>query len=135
MDNIVIIAHNTKKPDMVRFLQEHKDWIPEVNLIATGYTAEFVEKEGIKVKHLSPGQTGGYLEIHQMLHRREVDMVLFFMDPTVKKHHNDIEMLIDLCNTDNIPIATNPVSAELMILGLIRQKVALRSKGIFKTED
>ncbi len=114
---------------MVRFLKDRSDWIPEINLIATGRTAEFIEKEGIRVSHLSPGATGGYTKIHKLIRNKEVAMVIFFMDPAVKQHHEDIEQLIDLCNTDNIPLATNPMAAELMILGYIRQMVVRRTRG------
>ena len=48
MKNIVIIAHDVKKPEMVQFLNDRRDWIFGVNLIATGRTAEYVESQGIK---------------------------------------------------------------------------------------
>ena len=49
MKNIVIIAHDVKKPEIVQFLNDRKEWIFGVNLIATGRTAEYVESQGIKV--------------------------------------------------------------------------------------
>ena len=59
MKNIALIAHDAKKPELVRFLQEHKDWLPGVNLLATGRTAEFIESQEMKCQHLSPGVSGG----------------------------------------------------------------------------
>ena len=123
MKNIVIIAHDAKKPDMVKFLKERMDWIQGINLVATGRTAEFVESAGIKVRHLSQGKYGGYNEITKMLSQGEIDIVIFFRDPEVKQpHHEDIQILLDTCDTRNVPIATNSSSAELLIIGLIKKE-------------
>jgi len=129
MKNIVIIAHDIKKPEMVQFLNDRREWIYGVNLIATGRTAEFVESQGIKVHHLSPGKAGGYLEITDMIKRKEVDIVIFLRDPLIKQgHHEDIQKLLESCNLHNIPLATNYATAELVILGLIKKEDYERMK-------
>ncbi len=123
MKNIVIIAHDAKKPELFQFLEERKEWIAGVHLIATGRTAEFIEEKGVDVKHLSPGKSGGYIEITNMIKNKEVDIVIFLRDPLVKqKHHDDIQELLTACNMNNIPLATNYASAELLILGLIKKE-------------
>ncbi len=130
MENIVVIAHDAKKSEMVRFLQERKEWLLGVNLIATGRTAEFIENEGIEVRHLSPGTSGGYNEITQMIKKGKVDIVIFLRDPMVNQpHHEDIRKLLEECNISNIPLATNYASAELLILGLIKKQAAERLKS------
>ena len=128
MKNIAILAHDKMKPQMAEFLIERKDWIPGVNLLATGRTAEFVEKEGITVKHLSPGESGGYNQISEMIANKEIDIVIFFRDPVVNIHHEDIKNLMFICNSSNIPFATNYASAELLILGLIKMEAAERRR-------
>ncbi|HAN17714.1 MAG: hypothetical protein A2X13_03710 [Bacteroidetes bacterium GWC2_33_15] len=129
MKNIVIIAHDIKKAEMVQFLNDRREWIYGVNLIATGRTAEFVESQGIKVQHLSPGKSGGYLEITDMIKRKEVDIVIFLRDPLIKQgHHEDIQKLLESCNLHNIPLATNYATAELVILGLIKKEDYERRK-------
>lgn len=131
MKNIVIIAHDVKKPEMVQFLNDRKDWIFGVNLIATGRTAEYVESQGIKVQHLSPGKSGGYIEITEMIKKKEVDIVIFLRDPLIKQgHHEDIQKLLEACNMYNIPLATNYASAELMILGQIKKEDYERRKSM-----
>ena len=123
MKNIVIIAHDAKKPEMVKFLNEHKDWIFGVNLIATGRTAEFVESNEIRVEHLSPGKSGGYIEITERIKKKEIDIVIFLRDPYIKVgHHEDIQNLLEACNANNIPLATNYASAQLIILGFIKKE-------------
>ena len=125
MKNIVVIAHDAKKSDLVEFLKDRLDWIQGVNLLATGRTAEFVEEQGIAVKHLSPGPSGGYIQITEMIGRGEVDIVIFLRDPKlVQPHHEDIRKLLETCNVHNIPLATNYASAELLRLGLIKKEAS-----------
>jgi methylglyoxal synthase len=127
MTNIVVIAHDAKKPQLVKFLSERTDWLRGVNLIATGLTAEFLEEQGIGCKHMSPGQSGGYIQITEMIKKGEVDIVIFFRDhKIVQKHHEDIRNLLETCNVNNIPLATNYATAELVILGLIKKEATVR---------
>lgn len=129
MDNIAVIAHDAKKTELAKFLHDHEDWLPGVNLLATGRTAEFLEEQGIKCKHLSPGQSGGYIEITNMIEKGEIDIVIFLRDHRViQPHHEDIRKLLENCNVHNIPLATNQGSAELIILGLIRKEALERQK-------
>lgn len=129
MDNIAVIAHDAKKPELAKFLHEHEDWLPGVNLLATGRTAEFLEEQGIKCKHLSPGISGGYVEITNMITKGEIDIVIFLRDhKVIQPHHEDIRKLLENCNVYNIPLATNQGSAELLILGLIRKEALERQK-------
>lgn len=129
MQNIALIAHDAKKPELARFLKEHEDWLPGVNLLATGRTAEFLEEQGIKCRHLSPGQSGGYNEITEMIAKGEIDIVIFLRDhKVVQPHHEDIRRLLEACNVYNIPLATNKATAELVILGLIRMESIERMK-------
>lgn len=131
MKNIVIIAHDVKKPEMVEFLNEHKEWIYGVNLIATGRTAEYVESNGIQVEHLSPGQSGGYEEITKRIKSKEIDIVIFLRDPFLKVgHHEDIQNLLEACNHNNIPLATNAATAQLVILGQIKKEDYERRKSM-----
>lgn len=130
MTNIAVIAHDAKKPELVKFLNERQDWLRGVNLLATGRTAEFIESQGIACKHLSPGQSGGYIQITEMIRKREVDIVIFLRDHVVvQQHHDDIRNLLEICNVNNIPLATNYATAELVILGLIKKEASQRLKG------
>ncbi|MGE0079006.1 MAG: methylglyoxal synthase [Bacteroidales bacterium] len=129
MKNIAVIAHDAKKPELALFLKDHEEWLPGVNLLATGRTAEFIEEQGVKCRHLSPGQSGGYNEITEMIQRHEVDLVIFLRDhKVIQAHHEDIRKLLEACNVNNIPLATNQATAELVILGQIRKEAIDRMK-------
>ena len=123
MKELVVIAHDAKKPTLVDFLNDRNEWIEDTNLVATGRTAEYLESNNIEVKHMSPGQYGGYHEITDMIRDNKIDIVIFFRDANVKQpHHEDIQELLDECDKKNIPLATNKSSAELLILGLLKKE-------------
>ena len=126
-NHIVVMAHNKRKEQLLEFLKEREQWLWGKTLIATGRSAEFLEQGNFKIplKHLSPGKSGGYQEITEMIEKGEVDMVIFLRDHEVtEKHHDDIRILLESCNVKNIPLATNAASAELLIIGLIRKEAS-----------
>lgn len=130
MQNIVVIAHDAKKPELARFLSERTEWLRGVKLLATGRTAEYLKEKGINCEHLNPGGSGGYKQITGMIAEGKVDIVIFLRDHrVVQPHHEDIRMLLETCNVHNIPLATNYASAELLILGLIRKEASERIKN------
>ncbi len=130
MKNFVVIAHDRLKEDVAKFLAEKEDWlkIRNARIIATGRTAEFLEKKSVSnIEHLSQGKYGGYNEITKMVLNGDIDIVIFFRDHMVKEpHHADIQLLLDTCVGNNIPLATNVASAELLMLGLIKKEATDR---------
>ena len=115
---IALIAHNGKKPELVNFVMKHKDFLIDHQLFATGTTGNHVEKTGLHVIKLLSGPQGGDAQIAAMLATKDMDLVIFFRDPLDKHPHEpDVKMLMRLCDVHNIPLATNPATAELLIKG------------------
>ncbi len=113
---IAIIAHDGKKAEMVSFLLQNKALLENVELVATGTTGKHVENAGLKVRKLLSGPMGGDAQIAAMAATQEVDVIIFFRDPLGKHPHEpDVQMLMRICDVHNIPIATNPATAELML--------------------
>ncbi len=118
---IAIIAHDGKKAEMVSFLSEHHTILKQegIQLIATGTTGSFVEKGGLEVEKVASGPLGGDAQIAAQITEGKIHMVFFFRDPLDKHPHEpDILMLMRICDVHNIPLATNPASAELLLKGL-----------------
>jgi methylglyoxal synthase len=114
---IALIAHDGKKSDMVHFLSCFKDLLlrPDLSLVATGTTGLHIEKAGFEVQKLLSGPIGGDAQIAAMAAQKELDLVIFFRNPLDKHPHEpDVQMLMRICDVHNIPLATNPASAELM---------------------
>ncbi len=119
---IAIIAHDGKKAEMVSFLMKHLDLLKEekITLVATGTTGSHAEEAGLRVSKVLTGPKGGDAQIAAMVANGEIGMVFFFRDPLgMHPHEPDIAMLMRICDVHNIPLATNPASAQLLIKGQI----------------
>ncbi|MBR4035705.1 MAG: methylglyoxal synthase, partial [Oscillospiraceae bacterium] len=92
------------------------------NLLATGVTGKMVaEATGLKVHRFYAGSQGGDQQIAARLQYNEIDMLLFFRDPiTAKANEPSAANLLRLCDENNIPVATNIATAEVLIHGLER---------------
>jgi methylglyoxal synthase len=129
MAYIALIAHDSRKPLLVNFLAEREQWLWGREFVATGLTAEVLEKGlSLNVRHLAPGREGGYRELTRMADSGELAMVVFFRDPEIAQdYEKEIVEFVMTCIRENIPLASNPASAELLIIGMIRMEGAKRS--------
>ncbi|MFD1294585.1 methylglyoxal synthase [Lutibacter holmesii] len=115
---IAIIAHDGKKTEMVQFLMDFKALIiaKKIDLISTGTTGKHAEKAGLTVVKYLSGPYGGDAQIASRVAEGKTDMVFFFRDPLgMHPHEPDIAMLMRLCDVHDVPLATNPATAELLI--------------------
>lgn len=122
---LAVIAHDGKKAEMVAFLNRHMDFFKSagIEIIATGTTGKHAQDAGLEVVRLLSGPLGGDAQIASQVAEHQVQMVIFFRDPLGKHSHEpDIQMLMRVCDVHNIPIATNPATAEMMLHGLDYEK-------------
>ena len=115
---IAIVAHDGKKAEMVQFLNEHRDILDQkkISLISTGTTGTKVKKAGFEVTPYLSGPLGGDAQIAARVAEGLCHMVIFFRDPLEKHPHEpDIFMLMRICDVHDVPLATNPATAELLI--------------------
>lgn len=119
MKTIALIAHDGKKDEMVRFAQQHRDVLARFHLMATGTTGGLImEKTGLEVERVLSGPIGGDVQIASRVVEGQVAAVIFFVDQLAKHPHDpDIQTLLRLCNVHNVPLATNPATAQLLIHG------------------
>lgn len=117
MRTIALIAHDGKKPDMVAFAREHVARLGEFALVGTGTTGGMItDHTGLTVERVLSGPIGGDVEIAARVVHGEIAAVIFFVDPLDKHPHDpDIHTLLRACNVHNVPIATNPATAQLLI--------------------
>ena len=114
---IALIAHDKKKDDMIKLAIRYKDALSKHELIATGTTGTLVMGEtGLKIKRMKSGPLGGDQQIGSMIADGLLDLVVFLRDPlTAQPHEPDVSALLRLCDVQNIPLATNIKSAEIML--------------------
>ena len=120
MKYLALIAHDGKKNDMVWFCQRHRALLAAQSLVATRTTGSVVESEtGLPVTKMLSGPLGGDLQIGALICSQEVRAVIFLRDPlTAHPHEPDIAALMKVCDTHNIPLATNVATAEIVLLAL-----------------
>ncbi len=121
--NIALISHDGKKVEMVSFVLQNKHLLTGIDLYATGTTGGHIENAGFIIEKLLSGPKGGDAQIGALVATGKMDVVIFFRDPMDKHPHEpDIQMLMRLCDVHNVPLATNPASAKLMLEGLAANK-------------
>ena len=88
-------------------------------MIAIGTTGQKAKEAGFKVEALLSGPIGGDAQMAAGVEEKKVDLVIFFRDPLAKHPQElDIFILMRLCDVHNIPLVTNPATAELLSKGL-----------------
>ena len=116
---IALIAHDGKKADMIAFVKNHYDFFKDFNLVATSTTGKLVGQTGLKVKRYLSGPFGGDVQISALVATGKCHAVIFMRDPLgMHPHEPDIYSLLRICDVHNVPLATNPLSAKLIVKGL-----------------
>ena len=117
---IALIAHDGKKAELVNFLLTHLELLKHSTFVSTGTTGGHAEEAGLTVNKQLSGPIGGDAQIAAMVAQKELDAVFFFRDPLGKHPHEpDINMLMRICDVHNVPLATNPATAKLLLRGLV----------------
>jgi methylglyoxal synthase len=114
---IALIAHDNKKGELVAFVRRHLEFFQKRRLVATGSTGRVLIHElGLAVECVPHGPDGGDLVIGARVAQGEVQAVFFFRDPlTAQPHEPDVTALLRVCDVHNVPLATNPATAEAII--------------------
>ena len=114
---IALIAHDNKKPDIIRWAKENKNTLSRFDLCGTGTTAKLVAEEtGLAVRGYLSGPLGGDLEIGAKVAEKQIDIVIFFWDPLQAQPHDpDVKALLRIAALYDIPIATNISTADYIL--------------------
>ncbi|RJX39757.1 methylglyoxal synthase [Paenibacillus pinisoli] len=125
---IALIAHDSKKNEMVNFVIAYKHIFEKHDIYATGTTGTRIMMESkVPVNRMKSGPLGGDQQIGSMVASNEIDLVVFLRDPLVAQPHEpDIIALLRLCDVQCIPLATNIATAELLIKSMERADFAWR---------
>ena len=120
--NVELIAHDAKKKLMQNFCIAYRGVLCKHSLFATGTTGRLIEEvTNLDVHKYLAGHLGGGQQLASMIEHDEMDLVIFLRDPhNPKVHEPDVNDVVRLCDTYNIPLATNLATAELLIKSLER---------------
>ncbi len=117
---IALIAHDKKKDLIINLAKKHQAFLTKHELYATGTTGTLIMGEtGLKITRMKSGPLGGDQQIGSMVAEGNIDLIIFLRDPlTAQPHEPDVSALLRLCDVQNIPLATNVGSAELILEAL-----------------
>lgn len=120
--NIGFIAHNSKKSLIEDFCIAYKGILAKHQVYATGTTGRRIEEvTNLHVHKFLAGSVGGDKQFMEMIARGDMDLVIFFYNPTmIDPKEPDVFEITRCCDQYNIPVATNIATAESLILGLDR---------------
>ncbi len=122
MMNIGFIASNSKKSLIEDFCIAYKGILSKHQVYATGTTGRRIEEvTNLRVHKFLAGSVGGDKQFMEMIARGDMDIVIFFYNPTmIDPKEPDVFEVTKCCDQYNVPIATNIATAESLILGLDR---------------
>lgn len=127
--NVGLIAHDSKKKLMQNFCIAYRGILSKHELYATGTTGLLIDEvTNLRIHKFLPGETGGARQLASQIEQGNLDMVIFLRDPLhVKAQEPEVNSIVRLCDSYNIPIATNLATAELLIKALERGDLEWRN--------
>ncbi|MBX4253062.1 methylglyoxal synthase, partial [Enterococcus faecium] len=85
---IALIAHDRKKPMMVKLATAYKTILEKHELFATGTTGQRItEATGLPIHRFKSGPLGGDQQIGAMISEDQLDLVIFLRDPLAAQPH------------------------------------------------
>ncbi|CAF3901145.1 unnamed protein product [Rotaria sp. Silwood2] len=114
---IALVAHNNKKTELIECLRQHRDVLAKHKLYGTGTTGSLVEKElQIPVTKFESGPLGGDQQLGAKITSRELDILIFFIDPLDSHPHNsDVQALLRLAQVYGIICATTAATVDFLL--------------------
>lgn len=131
--NIALVAHDSRKTELIDWVRYNASLLSEHNLYATGTTGKLISELEIttedadgkqvittpfqgKVTRLLSGPLGGDQQIGAMIAEGKIDMLIFFCDNlAVQGHQNDVSALSRLASLYNIAYASDRTTADMLL--------------------
>lgn len=120
---VIMIAHERKLSDLIKLMKKQRTIFEAYRLLATSETGEAIERElGLEVTHLFSGKKGGEIQLCGLICTNSIRAVYFIRDPeNPATDEPDITPFYRVCDLNNVPLATNMVSAVALTYWLGRK--------------
>ena len=121
---IAIMAHEKKKELMTQFCIAYCGILIRHILCATGSLGTNIQDAtGLEIETLLMAEHGGMQQVAAKVSYNEIDLLLYFRDrdgDDTFTDHSAEEEILHLCDSYNVPYATNIATAEALIMALER---------------
>ena len=114
---LALIAHDSKKEDMICLAKAQREELAGLTLVATSGTGKLIQaRAGLPVMLMQSGTHGGDQQIGALVADGKIQAVIFLRDPLMAQPHEpDISALLRICDVHNVPVATNQATAEAVL--------------------
>jgi methylglyoxal synthase len=115
--HVVLIAHDSRKADLLAWAEFNKEVLREHSLFGTGTTGALVAaRTGLPVTLFRSGPLGGDQQVGAKIAEGDLDVLIFFWDPLEPQPHDpDVKALLRLAVLYNIPTACNRATADFLV--------------------
>ncbi len=115
--NIVLIAHDSRKKDLLEWVLYNRPVLKEHKLFATGTTGTLIAQHaGLEVTRFKSGPLGGDQQVGAKISDGDLDILIFFWDPLEPQPHDpDVKALLRIAVLYNIPSACNRATADFLV--------------------
>jgi methylglyoxal synthase len=114
---IALVAHDGTKGSLVEWAEHNRELLSSCEIWSTFTTGTQLESAlGQSINKVLSGPYGGDMEIGALVARRELDLLVFFIDPLgAHPHVFDVYALIRVAMAADVPVATSRRAADIMI--------------------
>ena len=120
---IVLLADNRKNELLINFCIAYKQLLKRHQLLSTLNLARLLEENvGLNVTGVPSDLVGGLGQITQRVGYNEIDAVIHLRDTRQQstEYNKYSRSLLDICDVNTIPYASNIATAEILILAIDR---------------
>lgn len=113
---IALVAHDSRKKDIIKWSKAHRETLSQHELYSTGTTGFLLEQIlELPIKKFKSGPLGGDQQVGSRIACEKLDVIVFLWDPlNTQPHDSDIKALLRIATLYNVTMACNMASADFI---------------------